>query len=194
MPVDRSGYHRYLTAQVAALMIVLVSIGAVVAIPMPFSPVPIVLQNAFVVLTGVLLAPGWAIATVLLYLVLGAAGLPIFAGATGGIPHLVGPSAGYLWSYPVAAAIPSLILRGGFRGTAKTALGRSVPILAAALLAGFLVPYPLGTFWLSHVLELSYLETIPIGVVPFLPLDGIKLVALVFVLRILPESVWKSFV
>lgn len=173
-------------------MIILIAIGAVVAVPIPFSPVPIVLQNAFIVLTGVLLAPVWAIATVLLYLVLGAIGLPIFAGATGGFAHLVGPSAGYLWSYPIAAAIPSIILRGGLRDRDASPRSAAIPQLTIALTMGFLAPYPIGLLWLSRITGLTIIEALPIGVLPFLPLDLVKLVALVFLLRMLPDSLWKS--
>lgn len=193
MPVDQIGYHRYLAAQLAALMIVLISIGAVVSVPIPFSPVPVVLQNAFVVLTGVLLAPGWAFATILLYLALGAVGLPIFAGATGGFAHLVGPSAGYLWSYPLAAAVPSFLLRGNPGGTNRSSVDRSLSRVVPALIVGFLVPYPLGILWLSRVIGLSYGHTVPIGMLPFLPVDAVKLVALVFLIRTLPDSIWKNF-
>lgn len=173
-------------------MIVLITIGAIIAIPIPFSPVPIVLQNAFIVLTGILLAPQWALGTVILYLAIGAVGLPVFAGATGGVARLVGPSAGYLWCYPFAAAVTSLILRAGFRSGAEVVPQIGTVRMASAISAGFLLPYVGGVAWLSRVVGLSIAGTLPIGFFPFLPLDIVKLIAVFFVVRAVPDSVWKS--
>ena len=73
----------------AALFAALLAVGAFLSIPI--GPVPIVLQNFFVLLTGLLLGSRWAAASVAVYLLAGACGLPVFAGGTGGLGHLIGP-------------------------------------------------------------------------------------------------------
>lgn len=78
----------------ALLLAVLTAAGAYLAIPI--GPVPIVLQNLFILLAGLLLGSRWGLASVRVYLLTGALGLPVFAGGLGGIGRLVGPTGGYL--------------------------------------------------------------------------------------------------
>ncbi|MBW1753156.1 MAG: biotin transporter BioY [Deltaproteobacteria bacterium] len=78
----------------ASLLAALTAAGAYLAIPI--GPVPIVLQNLFILLTGLLLGSRWGLASVGVYLLAGALGLPVFAGGLGGIGRLVGPTGGYL--------------------------------------------------------------------------------------------------
>src|SRR6056297_2752500 len=95
---DTSSQHMgyALRLQTGALLVALISAGAFISVPIPGSPVPIVLQNMFVILAGLVLPAGWAALTVGVYLLLGAVGLPVFAGATGGLAHLAGPTGGFL--------------------------------------------------------------------------------------------------
>src|SRR5687768_10471551 len=81
-----------------------------VAIPLPGTPVPITLQPLVVVLAGLVLGPGAAAASMAMYLVAGAVGLPVFApiGAPG-IGRLFGPTGGYLLAYPAAAVVAGLL-------------------------------------------------------------------------------------
>ncbi|MCP4718315.1 MAG: biotin transporter BioY, partial [Desulfobacteraceae bacterium] len=80
-----------------ALFVALIAMGAFIAIPI--GPVPIVLQNMFVLLAGIILGPVWGLACVGIYLLIGLAGLPVFAGGTSGIGKLFGPTGGYLIAY-----------------------------------------------------------------------------------------------
>jgi biotin transport system substrate-specific component len=173
-------------------MIVLISVGAIVAIPIPISPVPLVLQNAFVVLTGIVLAPHWAVTTVIIYIALGALGLPVFSGASGGVAHLVGPTAGYLWAYPFSAFVASWIVRLSFSDRAPAISGNSFVRYAVALLVGFAVPYVGGVPWLAATLDRSIPEALAIGFLPFAPLDAIKAIALFFVVRTPASSLWTD--
>src|SRR5205809_5323017 len=89
-------------------------IAAQIAIPLPGTPVPMTLQPLAVLLVGALLGPGLGAGSMILYLALGAAGLPVFTPyGLPGLARLVGPRGGYLLAYPVAG------LAGG-----KTAGGR----------------------------------------------------------------------
>src|SRR5260370_42420744 len=84
---------------------VLVAIAAQVAIPVPFSPVPLTLQPLAVVLVGVTLGSTRGAAALTLYLLEGVSGLPVFTQGHGGALWLLGPTAGYLYAYPAAAWI-----------------------------------------------------------------------------------------
>ena len=81
----------------ASLLAALMAAGAYLSIPI--GPVPIVLQNMFVLLAGLLLGSRWGLAGVAAYFLTGLCGLPVFAGGLGGIGRIVGPTGGYLIGY-----------------------------------------------------------------------------------------------
>ncbi len=116
----------------ASLFTALMAVGAYISIPV--GPVPMVLQNMFVLLAGLLLGPAWATASVLLYLFLGAVGLPVFSGGGGGLAHFAGPTGGYLLGYLPAVAVTGAISRAG----------KSPFISAAAAITGDLLVYAAG--------------------------------------------------
>lgn len=158
----------------AALFTGLVTVGAYIALPLPVSPVPIVLQNFFVLLAGLLLPFRRALAAVGLYLALGAIGLPVFSAARGGLAHFAGPTGGYLLGYLPAVAICA-ILSGHERSRAA-----ALRDLAAALAASVVV-YAVGTPWLARVMGMSPSAALAAGVLPFLPGDALKVAAAVAV-------------
>ena len=159
-----------LAATFAALMAVL----ALIAIPLPFTPVPVTLQVLGVYLAAALLGPVYGALACLIYLALGAAGLPVFAGATSGLPILMGPLGGYLLSYPVAAAM------GGAIGRARSSSKHNDAIrLFVACAAALSVVYLVGVLWLAAFLELGIFRAALLGVVPFVPFDALKAVAAV---------------
>jgi biotin transport system substrate-specific component len=164
----------------ACLFAALISAGAFIALPLPFSPVPIVLQNFFIFLAALVLEPAWAFIATLIYLALGAIGLPVFSGGSGGVARLVGPTGGYLLAYPFAALLAALVSRWGSRRRWKDALALS---LAALLI------YALGVAWLRHVLDASWGKAVLIGILPFLPGDALKIAAAVLIGRRLSDLV-----
>ena len=98
----------------ASLLAALMTAGAFISIPV--GPVPIVLQNMFVFLAGLLLGSRWGLASVGVYLLAGACGLPVFAGGMGGIGRIVGPTGGYLIGYlPAVFIIGYLSQKGAAR-------------------------------------------------------------------------------
>jgi biotin transport system substrate-specific component len=141
------------------------ALSAQVAIPLPFTPVPITLQPLLVVLAGLWLGPRAAAASMALYLAAGAAGLPVFApGGLPGVARLVGPTGGYLLAYPLAALVAGRLGCGGaFAGR-----------LGAAA-AGILVIYAGGLAQLA-VLTGSVERAAVLGVLPFVALDAAKAV------------------
>jgi biotin transport system substrate-specific component len=184
---DRISYAT--RVQTAALFVALITAGSFVAIPLPGSPVPIVLQNLFVVLAGVVLPPAWAALSAAVYLFLGAAGLPVFAGATGGIAHFAGPTGGFLLSYPFVAALTGWVAAGRSPATGDVGLGR----LVAAVSLGFLLVYAFGVPWLAWTTGMSAVAALLVGMVPFLPGDALKAIAIVLLVRSVPPSVWRRF-
>jgi len=152
-----------------ALFAALISAGAFIAIPI--GPVPIVLQNLFALLSGLVLGPVLGTAAVGLFLAAGAIGAPIFAnnGSPMGIARLVGPSGGFLFGYLLSALAAGLIM--GFpRPGIKTPVWRIV----LAVAAGMLVVYIPGLIRLKIVLNVDWQKTFMIGFLPFMPGDIIK--------------------
>jgi biotin transport system substrate-specific component len=101
-PVQSRAVRRGITIGLGAL---LVALSAQVVIPVPFSPVPMTLQPLAVLAVGGLLGAAGGVSALLLYIVLGALGLPVFAGGGSGILRLVGPTGGYLLAFPIAAGV-----------------------------------------------------------------------------------------
>jgi len=102
-----------LHAIMACLFAALISVGAYIAIPLPATPVPVVLQNMFILLAGFILGPWWGLASVVFYLLLGSMGLPVFSGGTGGLVKFAGPTGGYLFGFIPGVVIFGLVSRLG---------------------------------------------------------------------------------
>ncbi len=90
---------------------IVVALAAQVVVPVPFSPVPMTLQPLAVLAVGGLLGAAGGLSALVLYLLLGILGLPVFAGGGSGAWHLLGPTGGYLLAFPVAAAVTGALAR-----------------------------------------------------------------------------------
>jgi biotin transport system substrate-specific component len=147
----------------------LVAICAHIAVPLGFTPIPVTMQTFAVLLLGLLFSPAAAFACLALYLVEGALGLPVFSPhGPGGIAQLVGPTGGYLLSYPLAAGLASLLYRRSQRGFAAG--------IAAAGLASLLI-LAVGATWLGLLSHLRFSVVFAQSIAPFLPGDAVKVVA-----------------
>jgi biotin transport system substrate-specific component len=142
----------------------LVAASAQVAVPVPFSPVPMTLQPLAVLALGGLLGASRGMSALLLYIVMGAVGLPVFAGGGSGAWHLVGPTGGYLLAFPLAAGVT-----GALAGTRPRSILRV--LLAAAL--GMVVIHVGGVAQLA-LLGGDPALALRIGFVPFLTGDLLK--------------------
>jgi biotin transport system substrate-specific component len=155
-------------AAVDMLMVVgasaLIAIAAQVAIPLPFTPVPLTLQPLAVILIGVVLGSTRGAAAAALYLLEGFSGLPVFAQGHGGPAWLLGATAGYLYSYPFAAWVAGFISERGW--------GNSVLRAVAGMLAALTVIYVGGWSWLAALTDAKTAFTA--GVAPFVLADIIK--------------------
>lgn len=140
----------------------LTALAAQARVPLPFTPVPLTLQVLPVLLAGAALGRGYGAGSQLLYLGLGAAGLPVFA-ATGGATLLLDPTAGYLAGFPAAAWLVGHFAREG-------GAPRRFAVMAAAL-----VPiYALGAAHLALVLHTTPGTAFLLGVAPFVAADLAK--------------------
>ncbi|HEV2618420.1 MAG TPA: biotin transporter BioY, partial [Acidobacteriaceae bacterium] len=129
---------------------VFVALCAHVSIPIYFTPVPITLQTLAVILVGLTLGPALGFSALALYLVEGACGLPVFSPhGLGGVAQLLGPTGGYLFSYPFAAAVAGFIVR----------MVRPTKFqFPAAMLAGLAansIIFALGAVWIAYLLHLA---------------------------------------
>jgi biotin transport system substrate-specific component len=152
----------------SALMATLTAVGAYIAIPI--GPVPIVLQNLFIMLAGLLLGGRWALISIAVYLLAGAVGLPVFAGGTGGIGKFLGPTGGYLLGFAAAAY---------WIGTISERGNRRVIFDIFAMVSGTLIIYAFGVTWLKVVTGMSFSKAITVGMLPFLVGDALKIAAAV---------------
>ncbi len=157
----------------AARAIVLMVLGSVVIwvsakVQIPWQPVPLTMQTFAVLALGVAYGARLGLATVLLYLAQGAAGLPVFAGdwsEGGGFHHLYGPTGGYLVGFAVAAGVCGWLAERGW--------DRSALWAAAAMVIGNLIIYALGLLWLCT--QIDIVPAIEVGLLPFLTGDALKI-------------------
>ena len=144
-----------------------------ISLPLPFTPVPLTLQNFAVVLVGMALGPTAGFSAMILYLAEGALGLPVFtpSGGPAGMAHLLGPNGGFLFSYPVAAATAGWMVRA--MQPITTRFRSALVVATVATLPIFL----LGTGWFAYYAHHSVSATWSLAVVPFIPGEIIKITA-----------------
>lgn len=151
--------------------------GAYIIVPIP--PVPITLQTMFLSLAGVLLGARAAFMSQVVYVIIGAMGLPVFAGGKAGLGVLFGPTGGYIAGFIAAAWVIGKISESRPSG--------GVVWIIFAMAAGTLVIYTLGVAQLSFVAELSVSKALTVGALPFLPGDTVKIgVAAVIARKVRP--------
>ncbi|HEX8172710.1 MAG TPA: biotin transporter BioY [Thermoanaerobaculia bacterium] len=142
----------------------IIAIAAQVAIPLPFTPVPLTLQPLAVILVGVALGSARGAAAAALYLLEGFSGLPVFAQGHGGPLWLAGPTAGYLLSYPFAAWLSGFVSERGWGSTFTRAVTGMLLALAVIYLGGW--------SWLATLTDAR--SAFRAGVTPFVLADMVK--------------------
>ncbi|MDJ0269714.1 MAG: biotin transporter BioY [Aigarchaeota archaeon] len=154
-------------AVLAGFFAALTAVGAWVTIPL--APVPFTLQVFFVLLSGLLLGPRLGFSAMLVYIALGALGVPVFSGFSAG---LLRPTAGYLIAFPLAAAMAGYI--------AKTTTHAGFLRLALASIVALSVIYALGLLWLYYWLNIiantptTFAHVFQVGAAAFIPIDLVK--------------------
>ena len=182
----------FVTRAVAVLFFAaLTAAAAQISVPLPFTQVPFTFQPTVVLLSGLVLGPRLGAASQVLYLAAGIAGLPVFAASAvlpPGAWRLLGPTGGYLLSYPLAAFVAGALARRGFDRRYLTSI--------AAMALGLVVIYTGGTLWLAYAAvgrtAIGFASAFAVGVAPFVIADVVKLAAAAGIVpglwRLIPPS------
>ena len=145
------------------------AIAAQIAFTVPWTPVPYTLQTGAVLLVGTALGARRAMLAMLLYVLVGSAGLPVFAQASGGAAHLIGATGGYLIAFIVAAMLVGRL--------AETRWDRTPTRAAGLMLLGSLVVYAIGVPVLAIAYPMPFGNALQLGALVFLPWDLTKVAA-----------------
>ncbi len=161
-----------------ALMSAVLCVISPFTIPIPFSPVPMSLALFGLYLTAMLLGAKKGVVSVLIYLLLGTVGLPVFSGLSGGVGILLGPTGGYLIGY-----VPCALVIGWMRRDVakKGSLSNRWQMVwnGGAMAIGTVVCYTFGTVWFVIVMKGTYTlpQALVVCVVPYLIFDVVKILA-----------------
>lgn len=150
-----------------ALMTAVTCVLGPLSIPLPFSPIPISLTNFAIFLAIFVLGMKNGTISFIIYLLLGAVGVPVFSSFRGGFQVLAGPTGGYLIGFIFLALIMGFALDHFDRKLVPTIIG---------MIIGMAVCYAFGTVWLAKLLSLSFKEGLMMGVIPYLPGDAAKII------------------
>lgn len=151
-----------------ALFIALLTILARFSIPLPFSPVPLTGQLFGIFLAGAVLGSRLGTLTVLGYILLGAAGAPVFSNGLGGLQVILGPSGGYLFGF-----MPGIYFLGKVAGNSNEP---GYLRLWAGMLGCVVLTYTLGVLQLGFVMNLSLYQALIAGTLPYIPIDLLKII------------------
>ena len=168
----------------------LTAVAAQVSVPLPFTPVPFTFQTMVVLLGGAVLGARLGFAAQMTYLALGIAGLPVFAASAilpQGIGRLLGPTAGYLIAYPIAAFVAGWLAERGWDRRYLTAL--------LAMTIGLALIFTGGVLWLAWLARpvapgvgaVGLERAIATGLMPFFPADLVKLAVAAAIL----PGIWR---
>lgn len=158
----------YSTRQIAlvGLMTAVICILGPIAVPLPFSPVPVSLTNLAIFLSLFVLGMKKGTISYVIYLLLGLVGLPVFSAFTGGPGKLLGPTGGYLIGFLFMAVISGIFI---------DKWTNSIVVCVTGMIIGSTVCYLFGTVWLSFQGHMSFSAALAAGVLPFLPGDVAKM-------------------
>lgn len=148
-----------------ALCTCMLCIVAQIVITLP-TMIPITLQTFGLYLIALSLNPKESFIICLLYVIIGAIGLPVFSGFGGGLGSLLGPAGGYIYSFPIMALVIGCVSRIN---------GKSNIVSVLACVSGTVVCYSIGTLWFMYVTQNSFIAALTYCVFPFLLGDAIKI-------------------
>lgn len=150
-----------------------------IMIPLPFTPIPINLGTLAVFLSGGILGARNGAMSQILYVLLGAVGIPVFSGLRGGLGVIAGPTGGYIVGYIIGAIVIGLLI---------SKLPSGILSNAAAMIAGLLCCYALGTLWYMLITNTGVTAALVMCVIPFLLGDALKILAAAFLVKRLKKS------
>lgn len=144
-------------------------------ISIPIGPVPINLAHISTFVAAGLLGARHGALSQFVFVLLGAVGLPVFSGFTGGLLRVLGPTGGYIIAYIGAAFITGFVIERSGK--------RTMTVLAAAIYSGWTVTYLFGTLWYSYITHTNFAAALMVCVVPFLPGDCFKTCLSIFLIK-----------
>ena len=148
----------------AALFSAIICITAIITVPIGAVPITLALFGVFT--AAALQKPKCAIVSVLVYIIIGAIGLPVFSGFGSGIGYLMGPTGGFIFAYPIAAVIISL---------ANFLFKKYYVALPISMAISLAICYLFGTVWYAVVTEVEFTAAVLVCVLPFIVFDIIKI-------------------
>ncbi len=171
------------------LFAAMICISTVFTIPLPFTPVPITLQVMAVCVSGALLGAKRGGISVLVYILIGFTGIPVFSGMKGGPNVLFGATGGYIIGFIPAAMIIGFLLS---RYDLKDSTAYKLCAIVLSMLAGLFVIYAVGTVQLMFLTDMSLSEALMAAVIPFIPLDLLKIACASAVTYFVRENAYAS--
>lgn len=149
-----------------AVMTALMCIAGPISVPLPFTPIPISLTNLVIYLACCVLGCKKGTISFIIYLFIGAIGLPVFSGFSGGLSKLAGPTGGYLIGFIFCAVMTGLFVER---------FEEHIYMYPIGMVLGTIVCYAFGTAWLAMQMHLGFYQALLMGVIPYLLGDGIKI-------------------
>lgn len=152
-------------------------------ISIPIGPVPINLAHISTFIAAGLLGAKYGALSQIIFVFMGAVGLPVFSGFMGGMGRVLGPTGGYIVAYILCAFVAGFII---------DSLGKSTKVLIASIYAGWIVVYAFGTAWYAFITHTSFVAALMVCVVPFLIGDALKTILCVFLIKRLSPLLCKE--
>lgn len=157
-------------------------------IKLSISVVPITLQTLAVMLAGIFLKPRQAFLSILIVIILGAIGLPVFAGKSG-LVHIFGPTGGFIFAFPFGAMLISYFVQKGLDSANQTKVKSIVYYTICLLVLGLIFPYVIGVPWFMVNLNMGLIESLMLSCVPYLIGDVIKVIVALLILFTLNKNI-----
>lgn len=155
-----------------SICIAIICISAYISFPLPFSPVMITAQTIAINLVALILTPKQSFIVTLLYIILGAFGLPVFSGGTSGFGRIFGPTGGFILGFLIITPLMSY-----FKGKDYN----FKRYLSVTIIIGMIVLYAIGTIFMSIVQKISIVQALSLAVFPFIVGDIFKCVLSSFI-------------
>ena len=157
--------HQTFTAAGVITFAALTWLGALIRVPLPFTPVPITLQTLFVLLSGALLGKKYGPYSQLVYIAGGCLGLPVFSGGGSGLLYLLGPTGGYFAGFVMASFVTGLLLEKR----------RNFLLTLLSMTIATMLIYLCGIVWLNVIGVMNVRQSLFLGIAPFIIGDSLKL-------------------
>lgn len=153
---------------ICSLFVALMSIFAQISIPLGFTPVPINLGPMIVLLCGAILGSKLGALSMLIYLMIGAIGAPVFANFSGSFGIIIGPTGGYIIGYIACAFIVGILIEK---------LSFTNFTIVISMILGMIACYTIGTIWFMIITKTELVASITLCVLPFIPGEILKIIA-----------------